>query len=54
MPMKNLLLLSLVIFLFTGSCIQKEMPGQVVWDTIISDTIQYHPVRLDINGNILP
>jgi hypothetical protein len=52
--MKNLLLLSLLIFLFTGSCIQKEMPGQVVWDTIISDTIQYHPVRLDINGNILP
>ena len=52
--MKNLLLLSLVIFLFNGSCIQKEMPGQAIWDTIISDTIQYHPVRLDINGNILP
>ena len=52
--MKNLLLLSLVIFLFNGSCIQKEMPGQAVWDTIISDTIMYHPVRLDIKGNILP
>jgi len=52
--MKNLLLFSLMIFLFTTSCIQKEMPGQALWDTIISDTIQYHPVRLDINGNILP
>ena len=52
--MKNLLLLSLVIFLFSGSCIQKEMPGQAIWDTIISDTIMYHPVRLDIMGNILP
>ncbi len=52
--MKNLLFLSLMIFLFTGSCIQKETPGQAIWDTIISDTIQYHPVRLDINGNILP
>jgi len=52
--MKNLCLLSAVIFLFTVSCIQKEMPGQAIWDTIISDSIQYHPVRLDINGDILP
>jgi hypothetical protein len=28
--------------------------GQVVRDTIIADTIQYHPVRLDLDGNILP
>jgi hypothetical protein len=53
-PMKNLLLLALLILLIHGSCINKEIPGQAIWDTIISDTIQYHPVRLDINGNILP
>lgn len=52
--MKNLFFFSLVILLCNGSCNQKEIPGQAIWDTIISDTIQYHPVRLDINGNILP
>jgi hypothetical protein len=55
--MKTTLYLSsflLVILLFSGSCHRKETPGQAIWDTIISDTIQYHPVRLDIDGNILP
>jgi hypothetical protein len=52
--MKNFLFLPISILLFSGSCIRKDMPGQVIWDTIISDTIQYHPVRLDIDGNILP
>ncbi len=52
--MKNLFLLSLVILIVNGSCIHKEMPGQTVWDSIITDTIQYHPVRLDLQGNILP
>jgi hypothetical protein len=51
---KYLLLLSLLLLILCGSCTHKETPGQAVWDTIISDTIQYHPVRLDVNGNILP
>src|SRR4030042_1549472 len=54
MLMKNLILLSLLIFLLSGSCIQKEKYTRSIWDTIIADTIQYHPVRLDSDGNILP
>lgn len=52
--MKNQLSVLLFIFLLSGSCIQKEKPAEIIWDTIIADTIQYHPVRLDRNGNILP
>jgi hypothetical protein len=45
----------LIIFLFVnGSCDQKSRTSVVIWDTIIADTIQYHPVRLDRKGNILP
>jgi len=35
-------------------CIQEEKQSTYLWDTLISDTIQYHPVRLDRDGNILP
>ena len=52
--MKNLTPIIIVILLFTGSCIQKERSSDTCSDTIIADTIQYHPVRLDHNGNILP
>jgi len=52
--MKYILLPALVILMVNGSCIQKEKPAEAIWDTIIADTIQYHPVRLDMNGNILP
>jgi hypothetical protein len=52
--MKNLIPFILIFLLFHSSCIQKEKPTYVVWDTIIADTIQYHPVRLDRHGNILP
>ena len=54
MLMKNLLLLSFMILKINGSRIIKKILVHFIWDTIISDTIQYHPVRLDINGNILP
>ncbi len=40
--------------MMSGSCIRKEKPAEVIRDTIIADTIQYHPVRLDRYGNILP
>ncbi|KPK83686.1 MAG: hypothetical protein AMS27_12130 [Bacteroides sp. SM23_62_1] len=52
--MKNSLLFILLFLLYSGSCIQKEKTKEAIWDTIITDTIQYHPVRLDKNGNILP
>ena len=43
-------LIPLVILFFNSSCIQERAQR----DTVISDTIQYHPVRLDGDGNILP
>jgi hypothetical protein len=52
--MKNLILLTLLIFLLSSGCIQKGKFSEKIWDTIIADTIQYHPVRLDYRGNILP
>ncbi|MFC2087244.1 hypothetical protein ACFLSA_03660 [Bacteroidota bacterium] len=44
----------LLILLIPNACIQKDKPTTSEWDTVISDTIQYHPVRLDRNGHILP
>ncbi len=52
--MKRLTPLLLLILFFSGSCIQKERTTNAIWDTIVADTIQYHPVRLDRAGNILP
>jgi len=54
--MRNLtpiILLFFVIVLPSG-CIQQDRSSATCWDTIIADTIQYHPVRLDRSGNILP
>src|SRR4030042_1850978 len=52
--MKNLIPFILISLFLSGSCIQKDKISEVIRDTIIADTIQYHPVRLDLNGNILP
>jgi hypothetical protein len=52
--MKNLILFILISLILSGSCIQKDKISEVIRDTIIADTIQYHPVRLDSDGNILP
>jgi hypothetical protein len=52
--MKYILPFIIVLFSVAGSCDQKIRTSAVIWDTIIADTIQYHPVRLDQNGHILP
>jgi hypothetical protein len=52
--MKYISLPVIIFLLLSGSCHQTNRGSAVIWDTIIADTIQYHPVRLDKNGNILP
>src|SRR4030042_2006207 len=52
--MKTVVFLILAILLLDTSCMKNATPGQGTRDTIIADTIQYHPVRLDTDGNILP
>jgi len=52
--MKNILFLTFAVLLMNGSCVKNSSPGQGTPSTITADTIQYHPVRLDQNGNILP
>jgi hypothetical protein len=52
--MRNLIFLCLAVLLLDTSCTNKTSPGQDTDGTIINDTIQYHPVRLDADGNILP
>jgi hypothetical protein len=52
--MKQLTLFALLLILFSGSCKKAGRSSGTIWDTIISDTIQYHRVRLDRQGNILP
>jgi hypothetical protein len=48
------IILLIFIIVFPNACIQKDRSSAMCWDTIIADTIQYHPVRLDRNGDILP
>jgi len=52
--MKRIIPFLLLILFFSDSCIQKERTTNAIWDTIVADTIQYHPVRLDRAGTILP
>ena len=46
-----MLIISLPLF---NSCNKATRKSNTINDTIIADTIQYHSVRLDKNGNILP
>jgi hypothetical protein len=51
--MKNYIAI-LVIMLFISSCRNNSQPIASCPDSLLSDTIQYHPVRVDCRGAILP
>jgi hypothetical protein len=51
----NKLLVSLVFMTFLAACQPKPETGKSkIVDRITQDSIQYHPVRIDQHGNILP
>jgi hypothetical protein len=52
--MRFQLILFIISLSFCSSCNQATRKSYAVHDTIISDTIQYHLVRLDQNSRILP
>ncbi|MFN8207639.1 MAG: hypothetical protein U0T82_09565 [Bacteroidales bacterium] len=47
-------LVLLVIILFISSCRNPSAPVAGCPDSLLTDTIQYHPVRVDCRGAILP
>jgi len=52
--MRSIIILLIASLSFCTSCNNTVRKTEAVHDTIIADTIQYHPVRLDQIGNILP
>jgi hypothetical protein len=52
---RNKLITFVVFMTFLAACQQKPETGRSkIVDEITQDTIQYHPVRIDQHGNILP